>query len=295
MKLLISVFIILEHIIEDENGNLERIETYIKEVRSRRYEIYNNTDLKETLNNASADIELQIINAQFEKSNLTITGIDKIIINYDRFNPTRGGSYIKLPEHIAFKKACINIKNKDNKCFKYSVQCGFYKTYDLKNPQEIRHYTKLKDNQINWEGMKYPCCNNDIDKFEDKNNGLISINIYQEFNYNGKAGISVHRRTKVINAKHHISLLKIEDDNGKTHYVYIKDYDKLIGPQTNKHKNKLFHCRYCQHGFKRQDLLDNHVKRGCLSVEGQSVKLPDKGDVIEFHNENRKFKCPYVV
>ena len=109
MKLLISVFIILEHIIEDENGNLERIETYIKEVRSRRYEIYNNTDLKETLNNASADIELQILNAQFEKSNLTITGIDKIIINYDRFNPTRGGSFIELPSHIAFKKACINI------------------------------------------------------------------------------------------------------------------------------------------------------------------------------------------
>jgi len=143
--------------------------------------------------------------------------------------------------------------------------------------------------------MKYPCCNNDIDKFEDKNNGLISINIYQEFNYNGKAGISVHRRTKVINAKHHISLLKIEDDNGKTHYVYIKDYDKLIGQQTNKTTNKLFHCRYCQHGFIRQDLLDNHVKRGCLSVEGQSVKLPDKGDVIGFLNENRKFKCPYVV
>ena len=69
MKLLISVFIILEHIIEDENGNFERIETYIKETRSRRYEIYNTTDLQETLNNASADIELQISNAKFEKSN----------------------------------------------------------------------------------------------------------------------------------------------------------------------------------------------------------------------------------
>ena len=63
MKLLISVFIILEHIIEDENGNLERIETYIKEVRSRRYEMYNTKDLQETLNNASADVELQILNA----------------------------------------------------------------------------------------------------------------------------------------------------------------------------------------------------------------------------------------
>ena len=63
MKLSISVFIILEHIIEDENGNLERIETFIKEVRSRRYEMYNTKDLQETLNNASADVELQILNA----------------------------------------------------------------------------------------------------------------------------------------------------------------------------------------------------------------------------------------
>ena len=111
MKILISVYIILEQIIEDENGNLERIETFIKEVRSRRYEIYNTKDLQETLNNASADVELQILNAQFKKSNLKITGIDKIVINYDRFNPTKGGSYIELPKHIAFKKACIHIKN----------------------------------------------------------------------------------------------------------------------------------------------------------------------------------------
>ena len=70
MKLLISVFIILEHIIEDEDGVIIRIDRSIKEVRSRRYEIYNTTDLQETFNNASADIELQISNAKFEKSNL---------------------------------------------------------------------------------------------------------------------------------------------------------------------------------------------------------------------------------
>ena len=125
--------------------------------------------------------------------------------------------------------------------------------------------------------------------------GLISINIYHEFDYDGQSGIAVHRRTNAIHATHHISLLKIEDDNGKTHYVYIKDYDKLIGKQTNKSEHKLFHCRYCQHGFKRQELLDKHLHRGCSSVEGQSVKLPDKGDVIEFLNGHRQFKCPYVV
>ena len=122
--------------------------------------------------------------------------------------------------------------------------------------------------------MKYPCGNRDIDRFEESNNNLVSVNVYNTFEFEGKETIVLHRRTKVVGAKHHINLLKIEDDNGKFHYVLIKDYDKLIGHQTNKCTNKLFHCRYCQHGFKRHNLLDEHLKRGCLAVEGQSVRLP---------------------
>ena len=81
---------------------------------------------------------------------------------------------------------------------------------------------------MNWEGMKYPCGNRDIDRFEENNKGLLSINVYHEFDYDGKSSIARHRRTKTINAKHHISLLKIEDDNGKYHHVYVKKYDKLM-------------------------------------------------------------------
>ena len=68
---------------------------------------------------------------------------------YDRYNPTRGGSYIKLPEWIANKKACVNIKNEDNKCLKYSIQCGIYKIYDNLHPEKEYHYKKLKDTVIN--------------------------------------------------------------------------------------------------------------------------------------------------
>ena len=133
MKLLTSVFIILQQI-NDEGIVLSYGLFQLKEVRSRRYEIHNVTDLQDTLNNAAADIELQIARAHFTNAKLQIIGIDKIVINYDRFNPTRGASYIELPKHIADKKTCINRKNEDNKCFKYSVQCGFYKTYEEQKP-----------------------------------------------------------------------------------------------------------------------------------------------------------------
>ena len=116
--------------------------------------------------------------------------------------------------------------------------------------------------------------------------------MYHEFDYDGQSSIAIHNRTKTVNAKHHISLFKIENDNGKHQYVYITDYDKLIGKHTNHNDNTQFHCRYCLHGYKRQDLLNAHLHRGCLSVEGRAVRLPKKeDDDIEFKNAHRKYKC----
>ena len=37
-------------------------------------------------------------------------------IGFSKFNPFRGGSYIKLPDFIKNKKAVLNIENNDNKC-----------------------------------------------------------------------------------------------------------------------------------------------------------------------------------
>ena len=65
--------------------------------------------------------------------------------------------------------------------------------------------------------------------------------------------------------------MKLEDGDDY-HYVYIKDYDKLIGSQTNKHNEK-YHCFHCNHGFKSQALLDEHSEKGCMAVEGQRIEM----------------------
>ena len=76
------------------------------------------------------------------------------------------------------KKACINIKNEDKKCFRYCVQCSVFKIYGKDNPEKMRHYNKLNDTIINWGSMKFPCSGKYIDRFEEDNQGLISINVY---------------------------------------------------------------------------------------------------------------------
>ena len=37
------------------------------------------------------------------------------------------------------------------------------------------------------------------------------------------------------------------------------------------------------------------MDRGCLAVDGQAVKLPDRGETIEFRNHVRKIKTPDVI
>ena len=78
--------------------------------KSRRYEVLNTDDITDVMTKMAIDIETQIENAQLSKSNIVIEKISKITLNYDKYNPTRAGSYIKLPEWLSLKKACINIK-----------------------------------------------------------------------------------------------------------------------------------------------------------------------------------------
>ena len=43
--------------------------------------------------------------------------VEKLEIHTVEFNPTKGSSYINLPDWIKNKKAIVNIKNNDDKCF----------------------------------------------------------------------------------------------------------------------------------------------------------------------------------
>ena len=65
-------------------------------------------------------------------------------------------------------------------------------------------------------------------------------------------------------------LLLIDDD--KSHYVYIKDFDRFIFHKT-KHKKKKWFCWSCLQCFISESVLIKH-KEHCLSINGkQSVKL----------------------
>ena len=86
-----------------------------------------------------------------------------------------------------------------------------------------------------------------------------------------------------------MDLLLIIDEN-KSHYVYIKDFDRFMFHKT-KNKNKKYFCKSCLQCFSCKNVLTKH-KEVCLSINGaQSVRL-EKG-TIEFKNYFKQILVPF--
>ena len=61
-------------------------------------------------------------------------------------------------------------------------------------------------------------------------------------------------------------------DGDKSHYVYIKDFDRFMFDKT-KNKNKKYCCKSCLHCFSSKNVF-TEKKKVCLSINGaQSVRL----------------------
>ena len=81
--------------------------------------------------------------------------------------------------------------------------------------------------------------------------------------------------------------------NGFTsHYVYIKDFNRLMFNKTT-HKGKKYFCKSCLQCFSDEHFLNEHKKDCLLINKGQNVKL-EKG-FIEFKNSNRQIPVPFKI
>ena len=81
-------------------------------------------------------------------------------------------------------------------------------------------------------------------------------------------------------------------DNDKSHYVYIKDFNRFMFHKT-KNKNKKWFCKGCLHCFTSKNVLLKH-KKNCLSINGkQSVKL--EKEMIKFEIYFKQILVPFKI
>ena len=89
-----------------------------------------------------------------------------------------------------------------------------------------------------------------------------------------------------------MDLLLIIDEK-KSHYVYIKDFDRFMFYKTKKNKNKKYFCKSCLQCFSSKSVLTEH-KEVYFSINGaQSVRL-EKG-AIEFKNAFKQIQLPLKI
>ena len=133
---------------------------------------------------------------------------------------------------MKLKKACINVQNNDEFCFKWAIISAIAdlkinsnrtSSYKVNISEEI---ISINDQHLNFKGLCFPLKISDILIFENKNPN-ISINV---FGYDSAMDLIVgpYYKTKSKKAKH-INLLFIQKnvgDNIISHYVWIKSISR---------------------------------------------------------------------
>lgn len=199
----------------------------------------------------------------------------------------RGSSYISLPSKIANTKACINVKNNDNQCFRYAMLCKFVGDNAFRPGV---HYEEVR-NRYNFTGLEYPVSLDGIKYFE-KKNPRVSVNVY------GLDGENVYP-IKVCDEEFqdHTDLLLIKRDQ-ISHYVYIKDFNKLIVRQLTKDRHRITVCKRClcfTRKLRNKNWLLEHNLL-CKNHTPVKVVLPTKErDVLKFTNTNYQYQIPIVI
>ena len=95
------------------------------------------------------------------------------------FIPLRASTYLPLPNEIVSKKAVVNIHNKDDLCFLWTVISGIHGDPEVCNPERVAHYRQW-EHEFNLTGIAMPMALKGIPRFERMNNISVSVYGYNE-------------------------------------------------------------------------------------------------------------------
>ena len=141
--------------------------------------IINKTDIKLAIQASQQQILNKIAQWISEGSGWTILSIENHYINIVNYNPLKGSSYIELPQELRNSaKGLINMKNKDNECFRW-CHIRHLNPQD-KDPQRIKKTDKQYIEKLDYSSIEFPVTVKQINKIEKQNNICINLFGYEE-------------------------------------------------------------------------------------------------------------------
>ena len=233
-------------------------------------------------------IQNHVINPTDDRpSGWRLESIEYCDMYVDTYQPIGGESFIDLPKVIKYKKAIINIKNNDNKCFMWCILAHLYPI--AIHPERMSHYNKEEYiKRLNFDGIEFPV--KDFKKFENLN-PTISINIYD---YKLKEDIVTFSPLYITDEEKeiHVDMLYVYDEIN-SHFCLIKDLSRLIRSQITSNEKRIILCRRCLKHFYDENKLSEH-KEYCKKFPPTNITFP-KEKHIQFKNYRNQLKIPFVI
>ena len=248
-------------------------------------------DLESKVDEMLSDVIIEIENVLKRGSDLVFKRVLYMVLHIHQYQPQRGGCHLQLPPKIAAKRACLQVKNEDEKCFLYAILVSIHNI-----PQEKAKYlsnVKRYLHTVKHEGMTYPVSTDvDITKFEVMNNNQIAVNVLSYAESPELAFFPV-RLSKIENSQFTVNLLLVRQ--GKDfHYVLIKNLSRLLSKSNSKYNGSMHFCVCCMQGFKLKASFEKH-KGYCQRLKPQAVKFPEKNSFVEFTQHEACFVEPFMI
>lgn len=267
----------------------------------QKFETKQVTLLKSSVSKVTSVFEDQLMSSFREElenvvtrgSGWTIDSIELLQLNIAKYEPLKGSSYLPLPEFIAKKKAIINVQNKDDKCFMWSVLAKLHPAQ--KDPQRVTKYKQYVD-ELDFSNIEFPVKVKDISKFEEQNNLTVNVYSYDDEKKNVyPVYVSSDSPIGDQSQDRHINLFLHSESEEKSHYCYIKNFSALMAHKT-KHDGTKFFCMRCLQHFNSKTTLTEHTEIcQALNKNLVQVKMPKEGSKVTFQNIHKQMKVPFIV
>ena len=197
----------------------------------------------------------------------------------------KGGTHVRLPDELFYKRAIVNVKNEDDQCLKWAILSALHPIPGNKDPCQLYHYTPYRD-ELDFTAIDFPAPLQQVKTLEINNN--LSINVY---GYDDQAKrlqvLHLSERTYGPGIRKHIHLMYY-----RGHYSWIKHLSRLLH-DTNGHMGRKFYCDRCLQPQWSAARLTQHIQQ-CQNHNPTRTTMPKK-DFMKFKNTRRQLRSPYTI
>jgi uncharacterized C2H2 Zn-finger protein len=239
---------------------------------------------EETFDRMKDRIVAQVEEFTQHGSGWIVKSINYLDVNFAKFKPMRGGSYIQTPIELQDNNFLLNIKTSTPNCFELCLLAAKHPLY-VKTDHPGRSSSYKNFNDVNMCGVENPVKLSDIGKIERANG--ISINVFGYEDHAYPLRISDETGSPVD-----LLLLSVEDS---FHYCLIRNYTGFMRHESNQSDQQYYYCRRCMHGCKGIDAYKNH-KILCQRNSVCRIEMPVPGkDEMCWRKLSARASVPFVV